>query len=416
MKYILNNIIFSSRDLLKGISKVMLSGFGIIFLISFLIIFISLRKSVSEFIEKRIFGQLNINEIQITPGTKNDYVSFNLFTPSANEISDKTVSEIKTIPGIKTVYPVMRLNIPSMLTMGMFGKFMRADILTSSVDKNFFRESKIEWKKFRDGENIPVIIPYFALDLYNNFAAVNGLPELGEKSLIGFTMKLSLGSSSFSPSKNSKDYNAVIFGFTSRISSTGIIVPDDFLKRVCRERQDKSGASGCGSCVMIMASAAGSRELPSVVNAIKKMKLNVASRKDIAEKAARALGIIDGAFLLILSIILVLTVIAIFNSYMANVYNRSQEISLKRVIGASKLRIIGVLFGVTGYFTGYLALKSLSDKIPEWIPLLKGLNLSADVGYLLPVSVAVSAAVSSVSALIPAVFASNMNLFKSSKA
>ena len=66
MRYILRNIVFESKDILRRIVRVFISSFGIVFLISFLTVFISLRSSVTDYIEKRIFGRLDINEIRVT--------------------------------------------------------------------------------------------------------------------------------------------------------------------------------------------------------------------------------------------------------------------------------------------------------------------------------------------------------------
>ncbi len=79
------------------------------------------------------------------------------------------------------------------------------------------------------------------------------------------------------------------------------------------------------------------------------------SQQEIAAKTNRALAVIDGSSLVIRAF-LFLTVIAIFNSYLTIVYNRSYTFSLQRVIGVSKARIIltfvfeaaviGALFGL----------------------------------------------------------------------
>ena len=126
-----------------------------------------------------------------------------------------------------------------------------------------------------------------------------------------------------------------------------------------------------------------------------------------------------------LVIILVLTVVAIVNSYLAVVYNRGQEIALKRIVGQSKLRVIlsftaeaaavGALFGAAGLLLGNACITHLSGYLPKWAPLLAGLELVPLPGRYLPPAALAAAAVSAASALVPAVIASNMNLFKSTK-
>ncbi len=55
-----------------------------------------------------------------------------------------------------------------------------------------------------------------------------------------------------------------------------------------------------------------------------------------------------------------------------------------------------------------MAIGYLKHNMPHWVPFLKGLTLTRDTGGLLPLAVGLSALLSSVSAFIPAVFASNM--------
>ncbi len=426
MRYILQNIYFVTRDLLKRIPRVFLSSFGIIFLIAGVVLFSSFRKAVRDYMEQRIFGKLSINEIMITPVQTSGSLNLTATAVSSHAIDNRKVRSIQSMKNLGEVYPVMRLNYPSILSVGMFGRYMKTDILISGVPREFFRLTKSNWRKFRDSPDIPVIIPYFALDLYNNFAVVNGLPEMSEKMLTGFTMDLIIGSSSFSESRTQFRYRTRVFGFTPRISSTGILVPLDFLHRFCRENSSSLGKSRpCNSCVMIIARVKDNRDIPSVVRKIKGMGLQVESQKDIADKTRKAVSFIDGAFLLVLIIVLALTVIAIFNSYLAMISSRMQEISLKRVIGESKFRIVivflleallaGLLYGLAGYYAGYLVINKLAYSLHQWIPLLKGLNLSMEFGPMLGWSMLLSSLVSIISAFIPALFASNLNLFSSSK-
>ncbi|MBP7583995.1 MAG: hypothetical protein KBA61_08190 [Spirochaetes bacterium] len=418
--YALRNLRMELRDLSGRIVRVMVASFGILFLIAFLAVFLSLRAAAGSYIEKRIFGRLDINEIQVTPPAVSDRAGLNLFAPTSNDIPEAKVRAVRRIAGIKNIHRVIRLNAPAMLRAGMFNIQMRTDILVSGVESEFFRGTDIDWRRFAPAERLPVVIPYFALDLYNNFAAVNGLPELGKKALTGFLMELSLGKSSFNRAGREDLFPAKVAGFSDRLSSTGIVVPSEFIRRYCRDH-----AEATYSTIMLHLTSASPADLPRVVDSLKALDLRVQSRRDIAEKTSRALGIIDGTFSLVLVIILVLTVVAIVNSYLAVVYNRGQEIALKRIVGQSKFRVIlsftaeaaavGAFFGAAGLLMGNACITHLSSYLPKWVPLLAGLELVPLPGRYLPPAALAAAAVSAASALVPAVIASNMNLFKSTK-
>ena len=425
--YLLRNIAVISRDIARRLPRVLLSSFGIVFLISFVILFISFRTSVRDYLEKRIFNRLDINELIVTPENRTTFIKLNIFSQSFSEISTNEIRKIKRIEEIGSIQRVVRLNFPSSLIIGMFGRHMRTDILISGVERSFFRGTNISWKGFKAEDSIPVVVPYFALDLYNNFAAANSLPEVGEKALLGYKMEIVIGKSSFFRESGHKyTFMGKIFGFTSRLSTTGIIVPLEFIRKFCRRyRSEHNTGRKCVSCIMLVVRVKKSLALPGVVRSIERLGLNVESHKNIAEKTGRAIKFIDSIFMILIIILFILTVLAIFNSYLAIVYNRSYEISLQRMLGATKFRIlsifiieasvIGIIYGIVGYYIGYYSITVLSKNVGNWIPLIRGLKITPDGNNLLLISVTISMLVSSLSALFPSIIAANLNLFRDVK-
>ncbi|MDY6967511.1 MAG: FtsX-like permease family protein [Spirochaetota bacterium] len=426
-RYILRNAYLLIREMITNIPRSLISGFGIIFLISFLVLSISLRESVKDYLENRIFGKLSINQIKITPVNKTKYISFNLLSGSKNEISRSKIKDISRIKEIENIEKVIRLNFPASLRGGMFGRYMRTDIFISGVDRTFFRGTKIRWKDFVDSEPLPIVIPNFAMDLYNNFAVASGLPQLGERALKRFSVELILGRSSFNRTrKNIFKYNAKLFGLSSKVTTAGVIVPSDFIRKFCIAHKDDPGLQRSPySCIMIFASVKRIKELPAISKKIKDMGLMVESQMDIASKTDKATSFIDWILALVMITILILTIIAIFNSYLSIIYYRGHSISIQRILGASKLRIVltvifeaaimGAIYGLLGYLLGSVLLDLLSENISQWIPILKGFDLKLGIENLLVLSVTVSMLVSSLSALIPAIFAANSNLFRAIK-
>jgi len=424
-RYLMRNIFLITREIVLRVPKVFLSSFGILFLISIFILFLSLRSSIRVFMENRIFNRLGISEMRVTPpGTSS--LSLNIFTQSQNQISEGKVRRIKRIPGIRSIQKVIRLNMPASVKVGMFGRYLRSDILISGVERSFFRGSDIDWKRFTAAETVPVVIPLFAIDLYNNYAAANNLPEVGEKVLLGFSVDIIVGRSSLFKGREEKHFRGVVYGFTDRLTTSGIVVPSEFIRDFCKEqRDDFFSPERCYSTSMLFVTAQQVRMLPDLAKRIENLKLHVESHRDIAEKTSRAMGVIDGTFFLLLIIVLALTGIAIFNAYLAMVYHRSYEISLERMLGASKMRIVlifileaavvGAIYGIAGYYLGRFMVQLLSENISEWIPMLKGFRVMMSNGMILPVSILLSISVSVLSAFIPALFATNMNLFRDLK-
>jgi ABC-type antimicrobial peptide transport system permease subunit len=152
------------------------------------------------------------------------------------------------------------------------------------------------------------------------------------------------------------------------------------------------------------------------------MGLEVQSQNDVAEKTNKAMSIIDTTSFAIVGILLLITVISIFNSYLNIVYTRTQKFSLQRVLGVSKLRIIsgfvveavvvGLIYGLLGYYLGSTLVHYLTINIEELVPVLKGIVIQPIREGLLVQALLASMGFSALSALVPAVFASNINLFK----
>ena len=125
MLYILRNIALISQEIIKDIPKILISSFGIIFLIASVIISISLKNTVSDYLRTRIFGELKINQIKIAPKGSTKILSL---SSSGMTIDNKKVKKIKNIRGIEKIHEVIRLNCPVTLRAGMFGMYLKTDM------------------------------------------------------------------------------------------------------------------------------------------------------------------------------------------------------------------------------------------------------------------------------------------------
>jgi ABC-type lipoprotein release transport system permease subunit len=423
LSYIGRNLYFSLREIVRNILRSLLSSFGIIFLIAFLVLYLSLRQSIKEYIGGTLFGTLDINEIVVSPPASGagELISMG---GRAEKIAPDRVRRIRNIRGVGEINSILRMEYPAKVKLEMFGRSVREYMPVYGISPAFLRKSEKRWRQFVPGAEIPVIVPKFVLDVFNNLAAARGLPQLGEKALWGFPMELVIETAARgAPERRKYDQPARVFGFSAELPLTGLVVPSDFITGFAAAHVGDPGAIRPGfSYAQLVVTVKDVKDLPEISKKIQALGLKVESQQEIAAKTNKALAVIDGSSLVIMGIFLFLTVIAIFNSYLTIVYNRSYTFSLQRVIGVSKARIIltfvfeaaviGALFGLIGYYMGVMAIGYLKHNMPHWVPVLKGLTLTRDTGGLLPLAVGLSALLSSVSAFIPAVFASNMNLFK----
>ncbi len=424
MIYIFKNLSIGARDTLKNILKALISSFGILFLISFFVVYLSLRDSIKSHIENSLLGKLDINEIVISPGTAK---KSKLLTRASNvqgTIPVSTVRRIRSMTELQNVYTIIKLDYESIVRGEMLGQARRIHMPVLGINRGFFKGKDPRWYRFRSGDPVPVVAPRAFLEILNNYLAIIDAPRLTPATMKGFPLQLIIRTVSGGPEER-KEFriNAEIHSFTDIFNFLGVVVPTEYIVKFAREHAEDSGTWKKGyRYVMAYGRVKETRDLPAVTARLRKMGLSVESQNEIAEKANRALDIIDEFSLVVIGIFLLLSGISIFNSYLNIVYNRSQKFSLKRVIGASKLGIIlgfvieaamvGALYGVIGYYTGIFLLKYLSANIAEWVPALEGVKISASGSNIFIPAILLSAAVSSVSAFVPALFASSLNLFK----
>ncbi len=423
-RYIYRNLKFTIKDLLKNTAKALISSFGILFLISFLVLYLSLRTSMKDYIGEKLFGKLAINEIVIYPKAGYGKDVYSTIASKRNTIRPSIVKRIRRMKDFSRVYSLIRLNYESKILVELMGRSKKPHAPLYGIEPGFFAGKNRRWRQFRTKAVLPIIAPKLVIKLFNNYAAVRGMPQFTEKQLIGFPGELYIKTSDYYAEEEIKyKFPVKLHSLTSDLEFSGLLVPNDFIVKFARKHSRDSGKYKKGySYVRLFARVKNIKDLPAITKKLQKMGLKVKSQSDISKKTNRALEIVDSVSLLIGSIILILTVIAIFNSYLIIVHNRSYGFSLKRVIGVSKIRIvfnflieaavIGVIYGLIGFFVGSYLTTYLSLNLSKWIPVLKGLVLVPAGKALLIKAILLSVSVSCLSALIPALFASNMNLFK----
>ncbi len=428
IRYLIRNIKFFIKDLTKNIARALISSFGILFLMAFLVLYLSMRQSVKQFISEKLFGSLSINEITISPRTGSGRDVISTAASAENTIRPWAVQKIRAMKELTSVYTLTKLNYESKLNVDMLGKIKTPHAPVFGMDTGFFSGKIPRWEQFRNRKVLPVIAPKISLKLLNNYAAVRGLPQFTENMLTGYPGEIQIRTTGYGTAKSDeKKYiiQAELHSFTGDVDFYGILLPNEFIYDFVKiHGGDNKGVEGF-SYIKIFAKIKDAKILPEITKKISEMNLSVESQSDVSRKMNQALDVIDGLFLLIGMVILILTILAIFNSYLIIVQNRSYGFSLKRVIGVSKFRIvfnfiieaglIGALYGVIGFYAGVYLTKYLSINISTWIPVLQGLIIEPAGNDMLFKAVMISIIISSSAAFIPAVFASNMNLFKAVK-
>lgn len=421
MNSILYKLYFVIKDNLVNILRSFISSFGILFLVCFFVIYISIRDSVTSYISGSLLDNLASDEIRILPkNTKN--VEF-VKRPGVASISGSALRQIKQMNELKEVNPLGRTGFNVRVKGELMGKKKSIYVPVCGIENRLLKGKVSGWKTFYNRAPVPIIVPRFTIDIMNNYLAMDGFPHLAEKDFYGFPIELRFVAGKKDTSAYKEyDYDAVLHSFTDLMNFPGIILPLDFLVSVAGKYSSETGRSSGVEYIVVYAKVKDTDLLPVISEKLKKLGLRVESQKDIIEKTQKTMKLIDGVFYAIMGVFFIVSVISIFNSYLTIVYIRSQKFSLKRVLGFSKLRIllsfifeaalIGAVYGVAGYYCGNYILSYAGDILARWVPVLSAVKFQGSGTDMLLLCLGISSSVCAVSAFIPAIFASNINLFK----
>lgn len=147
----------------------------------------------------------------------------NTLLGAKNTFEEKELSELSKISGIEKV-GIFNSNLYRAKTAFSFmDNAMYTDIFFESIPDDFidFNDNKWNW---REGKEVPIILPTDYLNLYNfGFAPSQNLPQISQNTaqLAGLKIKIEGRGQVI-------EYNARIWGFTNRINS--ILVPEKFLE------------------------------------------------------------------------------------------------------------------------------------------------------------------------------------------
>ena len=439
MVHLLRSIYYGLRSSFKSIVTSFFSSFGILFIITFLIIYLSFRTSISDFIDENLLGSLEIDEIEILPiNEKAD----NVYAASSRKGAKLTIDQVKAVremDDFSEVFTLIMLDYRVRLRGEMFGNKSTMILPLFAIEPEFFKNRIPKWDQFyyKPGRPLKLIAPKFTLVMLNNYLYFNGLPQFKIEDLKGFPMEIQIETLKAPRSfpgakiefkedkgKTHTDLDVSVFSFTNVTERIGAIVPMDFITYFSKRAEVSSGRWKRGyHYIQFYAKVKDIKKLPETVDKLEKLGLQVKSDRGIADKANQVMKIIDAFSLTIVGILILLTIVSIFNANLNVVYNMSHKFSLTRILGVTKIRIIftfiieaaivGAIYGIIGYYAGNYLFSYAAEYISSFLPDIAGIEFVAQRNKeVFMIAMGLSSLVSAASALLPAIFASNINLFK----
>lgn len=138
-------------DVKRNKRHFLLASIGIVVGIAAFTFFLALGGGVRNVVLGKIFP---LDKIEVVPKSFDIDVSV-LRVPLANEIiDDEKVEQLRAIPNVETVYPKMKLTIPSMVYGGqkLFGNNLRAELIADGVEPELVAPDIERGYEFEDFE------------------------------------------------------------------------------------------------------------------------------------------------------------------------------------------------------------------------------------------------------------------------
>jgi len=377
----------------------LLASIGIVVGIATFTFFIALAQGVRAVVLGKIFP---LDQLEVMPKSLDVAIgplALGTSTFGGDVINDEKVAEIEALPGVETVYPKMRLTVPSIALGGeeLIGADLRSEIVadgiepllvTADVASGFeFRDFDAEpgtpteaveckndadcekrmycgrpagtrWERKDDDDDVgkvaagtpkvcrhyvPIIASDHVVELYNGaLRRAHGFPKLVPESVVGFTFDLVIGSSMVGASN--KDHivreKGMLVGFSRKAIALGLTIPVGYVKRLNVDFGSPADAQRYHSVIVMVPSK---DDVASVAKGVADLNLVVADTG--AEQAALLIAIFTLIFALVSAVIVGIAAVNIMHVFFMLVYERQHEIGIMRAVGANRGDIIRIIMG-----------------------------------------------------------------------
>lgn len=372
-------ITMALKNLWRRKVRTFLTVLGVIIGATSIVVMMSLGLAQRKQMDEMINASSSLTAVRVMPTQWWDANSGQRM-PNSGIITDKTIDEIKKIPHVVGVVSKLSLS-DSGMTEVKVGKYQYMGQIVGMTPEAF-RESGMkitEGKEFAEGRDVEIVVPeqigYMLYDPKNSSKGMSfeeiKVDPFQERFVLTLGSKQQ-GANPLNPDAQGQKtktvkpkvvgvYSAAGFGFNSDIITTMDNVKklkDDFLK-LTLSTEDYKKASKSKTVVYqdLTVNVDHVDNVSGVVTAVQDMKLGANSDADWIKQVQDSLNIAQAILAGIGSISLFVAAIGITNTMVMSIYERTKEIGVMKVIGAS-VRDIRNLFlleaGFIGLFGGVL--------------------------------------------------------------
>jgi putative ABC transport system permease protein len=396
-------------NLRNNLVHFVLASIGIVVGIAAFAFFLALGAGVRSIVLGKIFP---LDQLEVVAKT----MTFDLGPVSlgmASDVLDDAAAEkLRAVPGVKGVYPKMKLTAPAMGLGGkaIIGNNIRTELIVDGIDPALVKDEI--GAKFHDpppegpprackadnecgGEDfycgrprtgdgkekicreyVPVLVSNHLIEIYNgSLRRAYDLPRLNPDFLLGISIEMEVGASMVQASAKSDElYERVkLVGVSDKAITLGITLPRGYVAQYNVHYGTPEAATRYHSIILKVESK---DQVAAVAKAIEGMDMKVTDSG--AEQAGMLITVFVLVFSLLSTVIVGIAAVNIMHVFFMLVYERQREIGIMRAVGATRgdIRLIilgeaatvGLVAGTIGVLLAYAASLGFDAVSANYVP------------------------------------------------
>lgn len=405
-------------NLRNNLVHFVLASIGVVVGIAAFAFFLALGAGVRSVVLGKIFP---LDQLEVVAKT----MTFDLGPVSlgmASDVLDDAAAEkLRAVPGVKGVYPKMKLTAPAMGLGGkaIIGNNIRTELIVDGIDPALVKDEI--GPKFHDpppesppkpckadnecgGEDfycgrprmgegkdnsgpkgredkfcreyVPVLVSNHLIEIYNgSLRRAYDLPRLNPDFLMGISIEMEVGASMVQASAKSEElYERVkLVGVSDKAITLGITLPRGYVAQYNVHYGTPEAASRYHSIILKVESK---DQVAAVAKAIEGMDMEVTDSG--AEQAGMLITVFVLVFSLLSTVIVGIAAVNIMHVFFMLVYERQREIGIMRAVGATRgdIRLIilgeaatvGLVAGTIGVLLAYAASLGFDAVSANYVP------------------------------------------------
>jgi len=387
-------------NLRRSRNHFLLASVGIVVGIATFAFFLSLGLGVRKVVLGKIFP---LDKIEVIPKSLDVNVGPVRMGLGRDALDDAMVEKLEALPGVKAVYPKMKLTVGAIAYGGesLFGSDLRSEVVADGIDPELIStEINKDGYAFVDFETpellaeaplvactqdeqcgekmycgpppgstapaegkaktaanaedaappeqvcrhyVPVIVSEHIVELYNGtLRRAHGFPQLNPEAVRGFKFDLIVGESMVETSNKDRVIHdrGMFVGTSDKAIPLGLTLPLGYVQRYNVEFGNESDATRYHSVIVEVPTK---DDVSRVAKGVTDLDLKV--KDSGAEEAAMLIAVFMMVFGFVSAVIVGIAAVNIMHVFFMLVYERQREIGIMRAVGASRGDVARIILG-----------------------------------------------------------------------